>query len=133
MPLATLIKWFPDKRGMITGLAVAGFGAGALVTAPIAERLLATVGIPETFAILGVGYLIAVTGAALFMKEPPVGYVPQGLDAAGGAPPGGIAGRSHLERSAAQLAVVCALADPVPQHHRRHLDRFRRRRRWRRR
>ena len=36
MPVATLIKWFPDRRGMITGLAVAGFGAGALITAPIA-------------------------------------------------------------------------------------------------
>lgn len=78
VPLATLIKWFPDKRGMITGLAVAGFGAGALVTAPIAQRLLVTVGIPETFAILGCAYLIAVTGAAMFMKDPPAGYVPQG-------------------------------------------------------
>src|SRR5258706_8591652 len=38
IPVATLIKWFPDKRGMMTGLAVAGFGAGALVTAPVAER-----------------------------------------------------------------------------------------------
>lgn len=78
VPLATLIKWFPDKRGMITGLSVAGFGAGALVTAPIAQRLLATVGISETFAILGVGYLIAVSGGAMFMKEPPEGYVPAG-------------------------------------------------------
>ena len=42
VPLATLIKWFPDRRGMITGLAVAGFGAGALVTAPLAEYLLAS-------------------------------------------------------------------------------------------
>jgi MFS family permease len=38
VPVATLVKWFPDKRGMITGLAVAGFGAGALITAPIATR-----------------------------------------------------------------------------------------------
>ena len=38
VPVATLIKWFPDKRGMITGLAVAGFGAGALITAPVAQR-----------------------------------------------------------------------------------------------
>ena len=36
VPVATLVKWFPDKRGMITGIAVAGFGGGALVTAPIA-------------------------------------------------------------------------------------------------
>jgi OFA family oxalate/formate antiporter-like MFS transporter len=78
VPLATLIKWFPDKRGLITGLAVAGFGAGALVTAPVAERLLASVGIPDTFAILGGVYLLAVTGSGLFMKNPPDGYRPPG-------------------------------------------------------
>jgi len=78
VPLATLIKWFPDRRGMITGLAVAGFGAGALVTAPVAERLLSSVGIPSTFAILGGTYLVAVVGAGLFMKNPPAGYRPDG-------------------------------------------------------
>jgi OFA family oxalate/formate antiporter-like MFS transporter len=77
VPLATLIKWFPDRRGMITGLAVAGFGAGALVTAPVAERLLTSVGIPSTFAILGTIYL-AVVGAGLFMKTAPDGYRPEG-------------------------------------------------------
>src|SRR6266478_6370884 len=40
VPVATLIKWFPDKRGMITGIAVAGFGAGALITAPVAQHLI---------------------------------------------------------------------------------------------
>jgi len=78
IPVATLIKWFPDKRGMITGIAVAGFGAGALITAPIAARLLKAVGIPETFGILGICYLCAVVGAALFMRNPPEGYSPAG-------------------------------------------------------
>jgi MFS transporter, OFA family, oxalate/formate antiporter len=78
VPLATLIKWFPDRRGMITGLAVAGFGAGALVTAPVAERLLSSVGIPSTFAILGAIYLVAVIGAGAFMRNPPDGYRPDG-------------------------------------------------------
>jgi OFA family oxalate/formate antiporter-like MFS transporter len=78
VPVATLIKWFPDKRGMITGLAVAGFGAGALVTAPVAERLIPSVGLPSTFAILGISYLIAVVGSAFFMKNPPEGYQPKG-------------------------------------------------------
>ena len=78
VPVATLVKWFPDKRGMITGLAVAGFGAGALITAPIASRLIVSVGVLKTFAILGVAYFIAVTGAALFMKDPPGGYAPAG-------------------------------------------------------
>jgi OFA family oxalate/formate antiporter-like MFS transporter len=84
IPVATLIKWFPDKRGMITGIAVAGFGAGALVTAPVAARLLKAVGIPETFVILGVCYLIAVVGAAMFMKNPPEDYRPDGWGAAPG-------------------------------------------------
>ena len=78
VPVATLIKWFPDKRGMITGLAVAGFGAGALVTAPIAQRLIPSVGLPATFGILGSAYLIAILGSAFFMKNPPEGYRPAG-------------------------------------------------------
>src|SRR5213078_5235879 len=60
VPVATLIKWFPDKRGMITGIAVAGFGAGALITAPVASRLIVNVGVLKTFAVLGIAYLIAV-------------------------------------------------------------------------
>jgi OFA family oxalate/formate antiporter-like MFS transporter len=78
VPVATLVKWFPDRRGMITGIAVAGFGAGALVTAPLATRLITEVGAPRTFAILGVVYLIAVTGAGWFMRNPPDGYHPPG-------------------------------------------------------
>src|SRR6266699_711034 len=78
VPVATLIKWFPDKRGMMTGLAVAGFGAGALVTAPIAQRLIPSVGLPATFGILGSAYLVAVLGSAFFMKNPPEGYRPAG-------------------------------------------------------
>lgn len=78
VPVATLVKWFPDKRGMITGLAVAGFGAGALLTAPIATRLIDTVGVLDTFAVLGIIYLVMVVGAALFMQDPPAGYKPAG-------------------------------------------------------
>ncbi|PYV54234.1 MAG: MFS transporter [Acidobacteria bacterium] len=78
VPVATLVKWFPDKRGMITGLAVAGFGAGALITAPIASRLIVNIGVLKTFSVLGVAYFIAVTGAALFMKDPPPDYAPAG-------------------------------------------------------
>jgi OFA family oxalate/formate antiporter-like MFS transporter len=78
VPVATLVKWFPDRRGLITGLAVAGFGAGALITAPIATRLIVEVGVLRTFAILGVAYFVAVTGGALFMRNPPDGYRPAG-------------------------------------------------------
>jgi len=78
VPVATLIRWFPDRRGMITGLAVAGFGAGALITAPAAERLIGSFGISQTFVILGVVYLILVLGSALFMRNPPEGFQPPG-------------------------------------------------------
>jgi MFS transporter, OFA family, oxalate/formate antiporter len=78
VPVATLVKWFPDKRGMITGIAVAGFGAGALITAPVASRLIVSVGVLKTFAILGIAYFFAVTIAALFMKDPPPGFKPAG-------------------------------------------------------
>jgi MFS transporter, OFA family, oxalate/formate antiporter len=78
VPVATLIKWFPDRRGMITGLAVAGFGAGALVTAPVAQRLIERLGVSATFSILGLVYFLAVSGAALLMRNPPEGYRPAG-------------------------------------------------------
>jgi len=78
VPVATLVKWFPDKRGMITGIAVAGFGAGALITAPIANSLIKNIGVLKTFAVLGIAYFIAVTLAALFIKDPPQGFKPAG-------------------------------------------------------
>ena len=80
VPLATLIKWFPDKRGFITGLAVAGFGAGAVLTAPIAKQLVLGIGVFPTFAILGVIYLVMVVGASFFMKNPPEGWSPEGYE-----------------------------------------------------
>jgi OFA family oxalate/formate antiporter-like MFS transporter len=78
VPIATLVKWFPDRRGFITGVAVAGFGAGALVTAPIATRLIARTDVLQTFAILGIANLILVVGASIFMVNPPPNYRPAG-------------------------------------------------------
>jgi OFA family oxalate/formate antiporter-like MFS transporter len=95
VPLATLVRWFPDKRGMITGLAVAGFGAGALVTAPVAQRLIVSAGLPRTFAILGIVYLVAVAGAGLLMKNPPDGYRPIGWEP----PPTGPQRRTARDRT----------------------------------
>jgi len=78
VPVATLVKWFPDKRGLITGIAVGGFGAGALITAPVAARLIQTVGVLPTFAYLGIGYFVITMVASLFMQNPPDGSVPAG-------------------------------------------------------
>ena len=85
VPVATLIKWYPDKRGFITGVAVAGFGAGALVQTLIASAILsAGLNVFTTFGVLGVIYLILVAGAAMFMKNPPEGYSPGRLQESGG-------------------------------------------------
>src|SRR6201984_1529579 len=78
VPVAVLVKWFPDKRGLITGIAVGGFGAGALITAPVATRLIQAVGVLSTFAYLGIAYLVIAIAAALFMQNPPGGYQPPG-------------------------------------------------------
>jgi MFS transporter, OFA family, oxalate/formate antiporter len=78
VPVAVLLKWFPDKRGLITGIAVGGFGAGALVTAPVATRLIQSVGVLRTFAYLGIAYLIVVLIAGWFMQNPPAGWKPEG-------------------------------------------------------
>jgi len=78
VPVATLVKWFPDRRGFITGLAVAGFGAGALLTAPLAAALIQQVGVMQTLAILGIAYLITVVAGASVMQNPPDGWAPEG-------------------------------------------------------
>ncbi len=77
--LAMLIKWFPDRRGFITGLAVAGFGGGAALTGPIAASyLLKPYGLSNTFIILGIAYLVIVVVAAQFFRRAPDGYAPAG-------------------------------------------------------
>lgn len=78
VPIAVLVKWFPDKRGLITGIAVGGFGAGALVTAPLATQLIKTVGVLTTFAYLGIGYLVVSMATGFFMQNPPEGWKPAG-------------------------------------------------------
>ena len=78
VPVAVLVKWFPDRRGLITGIAVGGFGAGALVTAPIATSLIASVGVLKTFSYLGLAYLVVTPAAGLFMRNPPEGWRPAG-------------------------------------------------------
>ena len=78
VPIAVLVKWFPDRRGLITGIAVGGFGAGALITAPSATRLIQTVGVLHTFAYLGIAFLVVTVVCGLFMQNPPEGWKPAG-------------------------------------------------------
>ena len=90
-PIATLIRWFPDKRGLVTGLAVMGFGAGAFFMGKIAPGMIASFkevdatgkiiasGVSTTWYIWGVIFLILVTGAAQLFKNPPKGWLPAGF------------------------------------------------------
>ena len=79
-PVATLVKWFPDRRGLMTGVAVAGYGAGALIFSPIAARTIQSMGVPSTFWIFGIAYLILVVAAAQAYANPPVGWRPAGWE-----------------------------------------------------
>src|SRR6195256_5801819 len=76
VPGAVLGGWVPDRRGLITGIAVGGFGAGALITAPVATRLIQTVGVLHTFAYLGIAFLLVTVISGAFMQNPPEGWKP---------------------------------------------------------
>jgi OFA family oxalate/formate antiporter-like MFS transporter len=78
VPVAVLVKWFPDRRGFITGVAVGGFGAGALITAPVATHLMASTGVLHTFALLGIAYMTLGVLASLFMRNPEKDWKPEG-------------------------------------------------------
>ncbi len=83
VPIAMLQKWFPDKPGLITGIAVAGFGFGAVITAPVGQRLISsTPDMPtKAFLPLGIGYLVAILIGASLFRNPPQGYQPPGFQA----------------------------------------------------
>ncbi len=78
-PIATLIRWFPDKRGLVTGLAVMGFGAGAFFMGKIAPPMVISMGVANTFYIWGVIFLVLVTASAQLYKNPPKGWLPAGF------------------------------------------------------
>ena len=78
VPVAVLVKWFPDHRGLITGLAVGGFGAGPLVSAPVAQWMMGRVGLTKTFGYLGIAYAIVAVAAGSFMQNPPERWRPGG-------------------------------------------------------
>ncbi len=89
-PIATLIRWFPDKRGLVTGLAVMGFGAGAFFMGQIAPAMINSFqvlqdgkpvisGVANTWYIWGVIFLILVVASAQLFKNPPQGWLPKGF------------------------------------------------------
>src|SRR5690606_12393357 len=83
-PVSTLIKWFPDRRGMATGMAIMGFGGGALIGSPLADALMrhfatpTSVGVKETFLVMAIAYLMFMLAGAFGYRVPPTGWKPQG-------------------------------------------------------
>ncbi|MGZ5056444.1 MAG: OFA family MFS transporter, partial [Methylobacter sp.] len=82
-PVSTLIKWFPDRRGMATGLAIMGFGGGAMIGAPLSVFLMkhfaspASVGVTETFMTMGCIYLVFMMIGAFNIRLPEEGWLPE--------------------------------------------------------
>jgi MFS family permease len=83
-PVSTLIKWFPDRRGMATGMAIMGFGGGAMIGSPLAVDLMkrfstaTDVGVMQTFVVMALGYFVFMMAGALGYRVPPSGWKPEG-------------------------------------------------------
>ncbi|WP_342727449.1 OFA family MFS transporter [Bradyrhizobium sp. B097] len=83
-PVSTLVKWFPDRRGMATGMAIMGFGGGAMIGAPLADKLMSyfktptSVGVWETFLAMGAIYFVFMMIGAFRYRIPPAGWQPEG-------------------------------------------------------
>jgi MFS family permease len=86
-PVSTLIKWFPDRPGMATGMAIMGFGGAALIASPLSVWLIACfstpahIGVAETFICLGLIYLLFMSVGAAIIRVPRPGWEPQGYTA----------------------------------------------------
>jgi MFS family permease len=83
-PVSTLITWFPDRRGMATGMAIMGFGGGALVASPLSVLLMkqfaspTSTGVAQTWLVLGVAYLVVMCAGAFGYRLPAPGWKPEG-------------------------------------------------------
>src|SRR5436309_6028922 len=83
-PVSTLIKWFPDRRGLATGMAIMGFGGGAMIGSPLADLLMkhfatpTSVGVQETFLVMGALYFVAMMAGAFGYRLPAPGWKPVG-------------------------------------------------------
>ena len=78
-PIPVMAKWFPDRRGLAVGLAVAGYGGGSAIFGPLANlKLIPAYGLATTFQILGVIFLVMTLFGAFLLKNPPTGYKPEG-------------------------------------------------------
>ena len=85
-PVSTLVKWFPDRRGMATGMAIMGFGGGAMIGAPLADHLMkafatpTSVGVWQTFLVMAAGYFVFMMAGALGYRLPQDNWKPEGWE-----------------------------------------------------
>jgi MFS family permease len=77
-PVSTLVKWFPDRRGMATGMAIMGFGGGALVAGYPNAKFIDLIGVARTLIVLGVAYFLIMMVGARILRRPPEGWAPAG-------------------------------------------------------
>lgn len=78
-PVSTLVKWFPDRRGLATGLAIMGFGFAAAISSPIMDALIKSSGIANAFFILGIAYFVVMILSALYLEKPAEDWKPKGF------------------------------------------------------
>ena len=87
-PVSTLIKWFPDRPGLATGMAIMGFGGGAMIASPLSVRLMKffhthqSVGVAETFVTMGIIYFVVMMYGVFTVRVPAATWKPEGYDPA---------------------------------------------------
>ena len=80
-PVSTLVKWFPDRRGMATGMAIMGFGGGAFLAGYLNVQFMAALGVAKTLMALGAAYFLIMMAGAAIIRRPPPGWKPEGFTA----------------------------------------------------
>jgi OFA family oxalate/formate antiporter-like MFS transporter len=78
-PVSTLVKWFPDRRGLATGLAIMGFGFASAISSPVMNYLITNYGVSNTFFTLGIAYFTIMTLSSIYLERPPEGWMPAGF------------------------------------------------------
>lgn len=101
-PVATVSKWFPDRKGLATGMVIMGFGLGALLMSKVLAPLLLgwTGGLVGTFVLLAAVFLVGTVGSAAFMRNPPTGWLPRGYSPPAAGPKSSAAPASLTPRQA---------------------------------
>lgn len=103
--IANTVKFFPDKRGLVAGLATAGYGFGPVLLAPISQSLIASYGVLHAFKVLGIAYLFIITIGSQFIQKAPQGYKPEGWEPPAATATSAVTGK---DKSWSQM-----LADPL--------------------